>query len=196
MRATADHAAPTPLKSREALLVAGMLVAAVVALRWMGRLWWCECGSWAPVSFVVQSRHNSQHLLDAYSFSHLLHGVLFYGMLWPLRRWVGLNARAALASAVEIGWEVFENTPFVIERYRTATVSLGYTGDSIFNSLGDVASFVAGFFVARKLGLWWSVAIFVVVELVMAWMIRDNFALNVLMLLWPVDAIRHWQAGG
>jgi hypothetical protein len=100
------------------------------------------------------------------------------------------------AAAIEIAWEMMENSPVVINRYRTATMALGYEGDSILNSMGDVLSFVIGFYVARRAGLWWSIAIFLAVDLSMLWWIRDNLALNVLMLLWPIDAIRKWQAGG
>jgi hypothetical protein len=139
--------------------------------------------------------HNSQHLLDPYSLSHVLHGILFFGVLWLLRRRISLPWRFAIAAAIEIAWEMAENSPIIINRYRTATMALGYTGDSILNSLGDIASFLVGFWVAKKLRLWWSVAIFLAVELLLLWWIRDNLALNVLMLLWPIDAIRRWQQG-
>jgi hypothetical protein len=175
--------------------VAALLLFAVIYLRWQGRIWWCRCGSYWPISIHVNSMHNSQHLLDPYSLSHVLHGILFFGILWLLRRWLSLPVRAAIAASIEIGWEMLENSPIIIERYRSATVSLGYSGDSIFNSLGDIASFVLGFYLARKLGLWRSVAIFIAVELLMLWLFRDNLTLNVLMLLWPIDAIRKWQSG-
>jgi hypothetical protein len=191
-----DAAAPTPLRSRHAVLfVGGLLLLALIYLRWQGRIWWCECGHWNPVSLKVNSQHNSQHVFDAYSLSHVLHGVLFCGALWLFRGRLSLNVRAVIAAAIEIGWEVLENSPIIIDRYRAATVSLGYTGDSITNSLGDFASFMLGFYVARKVGLWWSLAVFALVELLMLWLIRDNLALNVLMLLWPIDAIRRWQGG-
>jgi hypothetical protein len=191
-----DAAAPTPIRSRAAWVVFAMLALMVVFLRWQGRIWWCEQRDWSPISLKVNSPHNSQHLIDAYSLSHVLHGVLFFGILWLFRRRLSLGARAVIASAIEIGWEMLENSPVVIERYRKATVSLGYTGDSILNSICDVASFVLGFYLARKLGLWRSVALFVAVELLMLLIMRDNLALNVLMLLWPIDAVRKWQAGG
>jgi hypothetical protein len=192
----ADAAAPTPFRSRMAVTVVGvMLAAAVVFLRWQGRIWWCECGKPYPVSLHIDS-HNSQHLFDVYSLSHVLHGVLFCGILWLFRGRLSLNTRSVIASAIEIAWEMLENSPIIINRYRSATMSLGYTGDAIFNSLGDVVSFILGFFVARKLGLWWSLAVFLIVELLMLWWIRDNLALNVLMLLWPIDAVRKWQSGG
>ncbi len=194
-RTSPDAHARTPLFSPAVWLVGALLAFAVVYLRWQGRIWWCRCESWAPISIAVQSPHNSQHLFDAYSLSHVLHGVLFFGILWLFRSQLSLNIRAGIAAAIEIGWEMLENSPIIINRYREATVSLGYTGDSIANSLGDIISFIFGFYLARKLGLWRSVAIFLVVELAMLWMIRDNLALNILMLLWPVDAIRRWQSG-
>jgi hypothetical protein len=192
----ADPVARTPIRSRAAWVVLAMLAVAGGYLRWQGRGGWCEQRDWSPVSLPVYSPHNSHHLFDANSLSHVLHGVLFFGVLWLVRRRLSLNVRAAIAAGIEIGWEMLENSPLVIERYRKATVSLGYTGDSILNSLGDVASFVLGFYLARKLGLWRSVALFVAVELLMLVMMRDNLALNVLMLLWPIDAVRKWQAGG
>ena len=191
-----DPVAPSPLFSRAAGVAVAVMLLAVVYLRWQGRVWWCECGQLTPISLSVNSQHNSQHLLDPYSLSHLLHGVLFFGMLWPFRRHLSLPVRALIAALIEIGWEVLENSPIIIDRYRAATIALGYSGDSIVNSLGDVLSFVAGFYAARKLGLWWSIAILLVVELAMLWLMRDNLTLNVLMLLWPIDAIRNWQSAG
>ena len=191
-----DADAPTPFRSRAFVFISAFLLIAVVYLSWQGRPWWCHCGRFYPVSLDVNSQHNSQHLFDPYSLSHVLHGILFFGLLFPFRNRLGLGARFMLAASIEIAWEMMENSPFIIDRYRTATVSLGYTGDSILNSLGDVASFGLGFCIARKLGLWWSIAIFLAVELLMLWLIRDNLALNVLMLLWPIDAVRKWQSGG
>lgn len=187
-----DRSRPTLLGRGAALYVAVLMVVAIAYVRWQGRVWWCEQGDLNPISLRIDS-HNSQHLLDAYSFSHVLHGVLFFGILWWFRgRW-SLSVRAAIASTIEIGWEMAENSPIVIDRYRAATISLGYTGDSIFNSICDVASFLLGFYLARALGLWKSVVLFAATELVMLWLIRDNLALNVLMLLWPIDAVRRWQ---
>jgi len=148
-----------------------------------------------PISLHVNSEHNSQHLLDAYSLSHILHGLPIYGLFWLFARRWSFSWKLVAASVIEIGWEMLENSPIIINRYRAATVSLGYSGDSIGNSLGDIASFAIGFYLARKLGLCRSVAIFFAFELLMLWAIRDNLALNILMLLWPIDAIRHWQAG-
>ena len=190
-----DATLPTPLRNRWLVLGVGLILAvAVTYLRLSGRIWWCACGSPNPISLRID-QHNSQHLFDAYSFSHVLHGVLFFGGLWLFRKRIPLAWRAAIAACIEIGWEVLENSPIIINRYREATVSLGYSGDSIFNSLGDFLSFMAGFYFARKLGLWWSIGFFLVVELLMLWLIRDNLTLNVLMLLWPIDAIKKWQGG-
>ncbi len=176
--------------------IAAMLVAAIVYLAMRNRIWWCECGQWNPISLVVHSRHNSQHPFDAYSLSHLLHGILFYGAFaWLTPRW-SLGWKLVGASAIEILWEVVENSPVIINRYRAATISLGYEGDSILNSIADVASFIIGFHIARRIGPWWSIAVFLAVELALLWWIRDNLMLNILMLLWPIDAIRSWQSGG
>ena len=192
-----DAAAPTPVRSRKVLLIVlGVLLLALVYLRWQGRVWWCDCGRPTPVSLVVASQHNSQHLFDAYSLSHMLHGLLFFGGLWFFRGALSLNTRAVIATMIEIAWELLENSPIIIDRYRRATISLGYSGDSIANSLADVVSFVAGFYLARKLGLWWSVGIFFAVEIAMLIWMRDNLALNVLMLFWPIDAVKQWQSGG
>lgn len=173
-----------------------MMVVALIYLRWQGRVWRCACGGANPVSIHVQSMHNSQHLLDPYSFSHLLHGVVFFGAFWLFRRKLSGGWRLVAALAVELGWEMLENSPIIINRYRAATVSLGYEGDSIVNSFGDALSFAAGYFIAASLGLWRSVILFLAVDVVMLWLIRDNLALNVLMLLWPIDAIRRWQSAG
>jgi len=176
-----------------AAYVVGATLVAVGYLRFQGRLWWCEEGDLSPISLGIDV-HNSQHLFDVYSFSHVLHGVLFFGLRWWFRgRW-SLPVRTAIASTIEIVWEMAENSPLVIDRYRTAMIALGYTGDSIANSVCDVASYLLGFYLARRLGLWPSVVLFVVTELVLLWLIRDNLALNVLMLLWPIDAVRKWQA--
>lgn len=194
LRREAD--APTLLLSwRPVSLILGLALAAVLVLRWQGRVWWCRCGRWFPICLQVNSQHNSQHLFDAYTLSHVLHGVLFFGLLWLLRRRWSLEARAVIAATIEVLWEIMENSPVIIDRYRTATISLGYTGDSILNSLGDIGGFVFGFYLARKLGLWRSAAVVLIVELLMLWAIRDNLTLNVLMLFWPIDAIRRWQSG-
>jgi hypothetical protein len=181
---------------RPTVFIIALTALAVVYLRWQGRVWWCACHQLKPISLHVNSMHNSQHLFDAYSLSHVLHGFIFFGVLWLFRRRINLPWRCAIAAVIEIAWEMMENSPIIINRYRTATMALGYSGDSIVNSIGDIASFLIGFWLAKKLGLWRSVAVFLAVELLMLWLIRDNLALNILMLLWPIDAIRRWQSGG
>ena len=151
---------------------------------------------------MVQSAENSQHIADWYSFSHVIHGLLFYGaahMLW--RRWGWLKAvptrwALALAVAVEAAWEILENSPIIIDRYRAVTVSWGYEGDSVVNSLADIGCMVLGFWLAARLPWKASLALGLAFELFTLWTIRDNLTLNVLMLVWPVEAVKTWQAMG
>ena len=137
----------------------------------------------------------SQHLLDWYSPSHVIHGLLFYAALWLAVPRLALGWRFLLAVAVECAWELVENSDAVIEHYRTATVSKDYLGDTVLNSVMDVACMAGGFWLARRLPVWASVALIVAFEALTVWLIRDGLALNVLMLLWPIDAVREWQAG-
>ena len=138
----------------------------------------------------------SQHISDWYTFSHIIHGFIFYGLArLAFPRW-SLAARLTVATFVDGSWEIFENTDFVINRYREATISLDYYGDSVLNSVCDILAMVAGFFLARRLPVWVTVALAVFFELFTGYMIRDNLALNIVMLLWPLDAIKTWQAGG
>ena len=159
----------------------------------MGRPPICTCGEIALWGAVGPAQ--SQMLADWYSASHLVHGFLFYALLWLVaRRWpVGKRFTAALL--IECAWEVIENTPMVIDRYREATAALGYTGDSILNSLSDVAMMAIGFLAARRLPVWASAALLLLLELVPLLVIRDNLTLNVWMLLWPTEWLRVWQSG-
>ncbi len=182
------------LRSRAAVAVLLILIATVAALLAMGRPPICACGElrlWGPVGPM-----QSQMLADWYSPSHIVHGFLFYAALHlAARRWA-VERRFLLALAVEAAWEVAENTPAVIDRYREATIALGYVGDSIVNNLSDIAMMAVVFIAARRLPLWASLLIVAVLELVPLIVIRDNLVLNVWMLLAPNDAIRAWQAGG
>lgn len=193
---TAGAAAPIHRSGRVWLLVAlGILVAQLVILHLMGRVAICECGTVKLFEPAVNSPGNSQHLADWYTPSHIIHGFLFYGLGWLVLRRASLPARLSLAVLIEAVWELFENSPMVIERYRTATMALGYSGDSIINSGMDTVFMTLGFLAAWRLPVWATVAIAIIFELFTGWLIRDNLTLNVLMLVWPVEAIKTWQGG-
>ncbi|WP_343713567.1 DUF2585 domain-containing protein [Inquilinus sp.] len=178
------------------LLGLGLVAATAAVLLAMGRVPICTCGTvklWAP---DVNSADNSQHIADWYTPSHIIHGFLFFGLTWLFARRLPLGARALIAILVECAWEIAENSPMVIDRYREATIALGYTGDSVINSVSDIAFMTLGFVFAARAPVWLTIALAVFFELLTGWLIRDNLTLNVLMLLHPVDAIRVWQAGG
>jgi hypothetical protein len=138
---------------------------------------------------------NSQHIADWYTPSHIIHGFLFYGLGWLILHSRPPGERLILAVAIEAAWEVLENSPIIIDRYREATIALGYTGDSVINSVADVAWMALGFAFARRVPVWVTVAVAIGFELLTLWIIRDNLTLNIVMLAWPVDAIRLWQSG-
>jgi hypothetical protein len=177
------------------LALAVILSGAAYQLRSQGRLWVCACGYFLLWSGNIWSSDNSQHLLDPYSFTHLLHGFLFWWLLaWAAPR-LSIVWRLTLAVTIEALWEVFENSNFVIQRYREATLALGYQGDTIINSLGDILLCALGFLLARWLGWRRSLLLFVLTELVLLLWIRDSLILNILMLIYPLDGIKEWQMG-
>lgn len=172
-----------------------LLVAQIVILYSMGRLPICECGYVKLFEPGVNTAGNSQHLSDWYTPSHIIHGFLFYGLGWLLLRRAPLSARLSLAVLIEAAWEIAENSPMVIDRYRTATMALGYSGDSILNSGMDTIFMALGFLFAARMPVWVTVALAIAFELLTLVIIRDNLTLNVLMLVWPVEAIKVWQGG-
>ncbi len=177
------------------LAIVTVLIAAVVLLRSQGRLWICACGQVYVWVSNVWSSDNSQHLFDPYSFSHVLHGIVFFWALIWLAPRLPLLWRLWLGLLVEALWEVFENSEFVIQRYREATASLGYQGDTIVNSMGDILACAIGFWLACRLGWRWSLAFFIITEVVMLLWIRDSLILNIIMLIYPIEAIKAWQIG-
>lgn len=177
------------------LLGAIMIVAAAVILLLMGRNPICTCGTIKLWVGETNSADNSQHIADWYTLSHIIHGFLFYGILWlAARRWP-LGPRLLGAIFIEAAWEIFENTDMVINRYREATIALGYVGDSVLNSVSDILFMVLGFFFAARAPIWLTVVLAIVFELLAGWVIRDNLTLNIVMLLYPLDAIKTWQGG-
>jgi hypothetical protein len=176
-----------------AILTAAIVLLEPLLILGEGQPLWCACGRPLPWTSDAWSPHTSQHLLDPYSFTHVLHGVL----LWWALAWLAARSGAAwlfpIAAAVEAAWELAENAPFIVERFRTETAAIGYHGDSAANSLGDLVACLAGFWLARRLGWRWSLLVFAVTEFVLIIWIRDSLLLCVLMLVWPSDWVRQWQ---
>lgn len=185
----------TPNRLTPILITLGIILVTAAYLLWIGREPICKCGYVKLWHGEVVSAENSQHLSDWYTPSHIIHGFLFFGALWLVARRLSLGWRLAIATLVECAWEIVENSDAVIERYRTVTISLDYYGDSVINTVFDVLAMILGFWLAAKLPVWATVALIILFEGATMWIIRDGLALNVLMLLWPLDSIAQWQAG-
>jgi hypothetical protein len=189
MSTTAKRTRLTP-----ALITLGIILLTAAWLLWIGREPICKCGYVKLWHGQVVSAENSQHISDWYTPSHIIHGFLFYGALWLVARRLAFGWRLVIATLVECAWEIVENSDAVIERYRTVTISLDYYGDSVINTMSDVAAMILGFWLASRLPVWATVALIILFEVATALIIRDGLALNVLMLLYPVDWIADWQA--
>ncbi len=174
-------------------IAVGLILATALVLYGMGHPLICKCGYVKLWQFQVVSSENSQQILDWYTPKHIIHGFLLYVLLWLLAPRASFGARLILAILLEAGWEIAENTDYVIDRYREATVTLDYYGDSVLNSVSDILFMVVGFVLAARLPVWLTVVIAIAFEVFTGLMIRDGLALNVLMLLWPSEKVLQWQ---
>ncbi len=175
--------------------ILAVLIIATLQLRHQGRVWWCSCGQFFLWAGDIWSSHNSQHFLDPYTFTHVLHGFAFCWLLALCLPRVATAWRLSLAILLEALWEVIENTEFIIQRYRETTAALGYNGDSVANSVGDILICGIGFMIAQRLGFRRSLIVFALTELVLIVWIRDSLLLEILMLIYPIEAIKAWQMG-
>ena len=189
-----DHPSLTP-SVRLIFAIATIAVLLIVASveHMSGRVWWCACNEYYLWAGDILSRHNSQHLFDPYSFTHLLHGVALAGLVTLVFPQRTVSLRLFIAVVSEGAWEILENSSFIINRYRTETAAIGYQGDSIINSLGDVVCCAVGVMIAIKLGWRRSIAVFLLIEAILLIWIRDSLLLEIIMLIQPIASIKAWQ---
>jgi Protein of unknown function (DUF2585) len=191
---------PLRINKFSALIALLLFLAFAAILLSMGRPLICACGSVKLWHGIVQSSENSQHIADWYTLSHIIHGFLFYGAGHLLRRkWpqiFPLGVAVCLAILVEGAWEIMENSPIIIDRYREVTISFGYAGDSLLNSMADICWMIIGFFFASRMPWKATLALALLFEALTAYLIRDNLTLNILMLAAPIEAVKEWQAAG
>ncbi|KKQ55936.1 MAG: hypothetical protein US74_C0021G0015 [Parcubacteria group bacterium GW2011_GWA2_38_13] len=177
------------------LLATAVIIASALILNFYGRDWWCRCGYVKLWDGVLNGLYDAQHFSDYYTFSHIIHGFAFFGILWLIARRLPLGLRFVLAVVMEEAWELFENSNFMIQRYRDTTIANAYQGDSILNSTSDVVFMSLGFLLAWKLPVWMSIVLIIAMEVIVGFFIRDNLTLNIIMLLYPVQVIKKWQMG-
>lgn len=183
-------------RSHTPYVLTGFLILLTASwLLWIGRVPICTCGTIKLWHGETMSSENSQHIADWYTPSHIIHGLLFYAGLWLVARRVPVGWRLAIATTIECVWEIIENSDAIIERYRSVTISLDYFGDSVLNSVMDVLAMLLGFWLARVLPVWVSIILALAFEIGTGIVIRDGLALNVLMLLWPLESVMEWQSG-
>ncbi|HMS43312.1 MAG TPA: DUF2585 family protein [Pyrinomonadaceae bacterium] len=184
------------LSSIPIILSFGATILMVAVLYAQGRLWWCKLGDYRVyVNEAWNSSHTSQHFFDPYTFTHVLHGVLFFWLASLIFSRFSVSWQLFIAIFAEAAWEVFENSNFIIEKYRENTASLDYFGDSILNSIGDIVACAIGFLIASKIGWWKSLIFFLLTEIMLLIWIRDGLLLIILMLIYPLDAVKNWQMG-
>lgn len=182
-------------KIRPRLIIALIVFTLLLQLNYQAQPWFSQDGSILIWSGDAWGKDASQHFLDPYSFTHMLHGVLFCGILALILPKLHWRWRLAAAVLLEALWEMLENTNYIVDKYRETTASQEYLGDTIFNSFGDVVACATGFLIALRIGWKWSVALYIAVEVFLILWIRDSLTINIIMLLYPIESLKQWQLG-
>lgn len=177
------------------LVSLGVVTITAAILYFMGRVFMSTSGALLLWVSDTNSAEMSQQISDWYTASHFIHGILFFGLLYFFRKWLSIGTRLVIATIIESGWEILENSSLIIDRYREATIAIGYTGDSILNSVSDIIFMIFGFFFTRYVPVWVAVLTVIILEVLVGYLIRDNLLLNIIMLIYPMDAIKVWQGG-